>query len=158
MEFEIEGISYRLHGKGFMAFNEKMYIDWDFGYRSRWCGIDSWKVSMTLKFNKSRYIEYYDGNLVHKLCERYCKLKRKVSYMFPIEGKTKPIRGVIGGDLVVIGDINHGGPDAVGFTISDGIGRGDGPEFHVQMGQTTTFYSINLFDMWDNIYDKNKHK
>ena len=70
MEFETKGINYRLHGKGCMAFNEKMYIDWDFGYRSRWCGIDPWKVSMTLKFNKSPYMEYYDGNLVHELCER----------------------------------------------------------------------------------------
>lgn len=68
MEFEAEGISYRLHGAGCMAFNEKMYIDWDFGYRSRWCGIDPWKVSMTLKFNESPYAQYYDGNLVQALC------------------------------------------------------------------------------------------
>ena len=74
---------------------------------------------------------------------------------FPII-KGKPIRGMIGGDLVVIGDPNNGGPNAVGFTISDGIGVGKGGEFHVQMGQTTTFYSINLFDIWDDIYDKNK--
>ena len=67
-----------------------------------------------------------------------------------------PFLGMIGGDVVLIGDINHGAPDAVGFTISDGIGRGKGEEVHVQWGQTTTFYSINLFDIWDNIYDKNK--
>lgn len=49
MEFEAGGLSYRLHGKGCAAFSEEMFIDWDFGYRSRWCGINPWKVSMTLK-------------------------------------------------------------------------------------------------------------
>ena len=48
-EFEAEGIKYILHGKGCTAFSEEKIIDWDFGYRSRWCGIDPWKVSMTLK-------------------------------------------------------------------------------------------------------------
>lgn len=71
MEFEAEGITYRLHGVGCMAFcDEKMLADWDFGYRSRWCGIEPWKVALTLKENKSPYMEYYDGNLVKTLCEQ----------------------------------------------------------------------------------------
>ncbi|MCH5345428.1 MAG: hypothetical protein J1E64_15515 [Acetatifactor sp.] len=69
MEFEAGGISYRLHGKGCEAFNEKKYIDWEFGFRSRWCGIEPWKVSMTLKENKSSYIEYYDGDIVKSSCD-----------------------------------------------------------------------------------------
>lgn len=69
MEFEAEGISYKLHGKGCLAFNDKMFIDWDFGYRSIWCGIDPWKVSLTLKKNKSSYTEYYDGDLIKTLCD-----------------------------------------------------------------------------------------
>lgn len=69
MEFEAEGISYRLHGRGCVAFNDTNFIDWDFGYRSRWCGIDPWKVSMTLKKNNCNNIEYYDGNLVMATCE-----------------------------------------------------------------------------------------
>ena len=73
MEFTAEGISYKLHGKGCTAFDEKMFIDWDFGYRSRWCGIDSWKVSMTLKENNSSYVEYYDGNLLQTACEQFVK-------------------------------------------------------------------------------------
>lgn len=73
MEFEAEGISYRIHGKGCVAFNENYFIDWDFGYRSRWCGIDPWKVSMTLKRNNSNYTEYYDGNLVMATCEHLVK-------------------------------------------------------------------------------------
>lgn len=66
--------------------------------------------------------------------------------------------GVIGGDVVVIGDINHRAPDAVGFTISDGIGVGKEGEFHVQWGQTTTWWSTNIFDIWDEIYEKNNSK
>lgn len=88
MEFEAEGISYKLHGKGCVAFNEEMFIDWDFGYRSRWCGIDPWKVSMTLKKNNSPYIEYYDGNLVQTGCEQFVKegimFKRYDQYYFEI--------------------------------------------------------------------------
>ena len=74
--------------------------------------------------------------------------------MFPIvEGKLP--MGVIGSDLVVIGDINHRAPDAVGFTISYGIGVGIDEEFHIQWGQTITWWSTNIFDIWDEIYEKN---
>lgn len=70
MEFEIRGISYRLHGKGCVAFNKEIFLDWNFGYRSRWCGIEPWKLAMTLKKNKSQYSEYYDGNLIKEICEQ----------------------------------------------------------------------------------------
>ena len=70
MEFEIRGISYRLHGKGCMAFNKNFFLDWDFGYRSRWCGIEPWKLAMTLKKNEIHYSEYYDGNIIKKICEQ----------------------------------------------------------------------------------------
>lgn len=96
MAYDAEGISYRLHGAGCMAFNENMFLDWDFGYRSRWCGIDPWKVSMTLKLNKSPYIEYYDGNLVRSLCEglvdKGMMFKRYGQYYFsaPKEETFKP--------------------------------------------------------------------
>ena len=73
MEFEAEGICYKLHGIGCIAFNKEMFIDWDFGYRSRWCGIDPWKVSRTLKKNNSPCVEYYDGNLIHTMCEQFVK-------------------------------------------------------------------------------------
>ena len=73
MEFEAEGISYRLHGKGCVAFNEEKFIDWNFGYRNRWCGIDPWKVSITLKENNNPHIEYYDGNLIQTVCEQWIR-------------------------------------------------------------------------------------
>lgn len=39
-----------------------------------------------------------------------------------------------------------------------GIGKGEGGELHGQWGNTITIYSINLFDLWDSIYEKNKPK
>ncbi|MEY8268737.1 hypothetical protein AALA79_20545 [Lachnospiraceae bacterium 64-25] len=73
MEFEAGGISYRLHGKGCVAFNAEKFIDWDFGYRSRWCGINPWRVSTTLKKNNSLHVEYYDGVLLQASCEQLVK-------------------------------------------------------------------------------------
>lgn len=70
MEFNVNGISYKLHGRGCFAFGSKMFLNWDFGYRSRWCGIDPWILGMTLKKNESHYIEYYDGNLLKEACDQ----------------------------------------------------------------------------------------
>lgn len=69
MEFEAEGINFKLHGKGCVAYNRNVFLEWEFGYRSRWCGIDPWKVALTLKKNKSKYMEFYDGELVNSLCK-----------------------------------------------------------------------------------------
>lgn len=71
MEFKAGKISYRLHGKGCTAFNGEMFLDWDFGYRGRWCGINPWKVSMTLKKNNNPYVEYYDGSIIQEICEQF---------------------------------------------------------------------------------------
>lgn len=70
MEFEADGMSYKLHGKGCMAYSAERFIDWDFGYRSRWCGINPWKVSFTLQRNNSPHVEYYDGTLLQTTCEQ----------------------------------------------------------------------------------------
>jgi hypothetical protein len=70
VQFEANGISYRLHGKGCTAFNEKLFLDWDYGYRSRWCGINPWKVAMTLKKSNCNDFENYDGNKIQNICEQ----------------------------------------------------------------------------------------
>lgn len=70
MEFDINGIIYRLHGNGCFAFSDELFLNWNFGYRSRWCGIEPWIVGMTLKKNNSDHIEYYDGELLKKACEK----------------------------------------------------------------------------------------
>lgn len=66
MEYEFSGIKYYLHGKGCTASDDKIFLDWDFGYRSRWCGINPWKVAMSLNKSGSDYVGYYDGNLIKK--------------------------------------------------------------------------------------------
>ena len=73
MEFTVGGTVYRLHGRGCFAFSRDQFLNWDFGYRSRWCGIDPQTVGMTLRENKSGYTEYYDGSRLKEACEQAVK-------------------------------------------------------------------------------------
>lgn len=70
MEYLFDGIKYSLHGNGCTAFNDSFFLDWDFGYRSRWCGINPWKIAMSLKRNACDVVEYYDGTIIKDLCEQ----------------------------------------------------------------------------------------
>lgn len=70
MEFDVNGIGYRLHGKGCFAFSDDFFLNWDFGYRSRWCGIDPWMLGMTLRRNESDCPEFYDGKLINDACRQ----------------------------------------------------------------------------------------
>lgn len=69
-KLDINGVSYRFHGAGCDAYYEDKFIQWDFGRRSHWCGIDPWFIANTLKYNKSRYSLFYDGNLIKQKCEQ----------------------------------------------------------------------------------------
>lgn len=69
-ELSIQGIKYQFHGRGCCARYDGKYINWDFGYRSRWCGIDPWFIAITLQVNKSKYSEYFDGERIRKECEQ----------------------------------------------------------------------------------------
>lgn len=70
MEIELNGIKYNFHGRGCCAIKEDKFIDWDFGYGSRWCGIQPWLLARTLQTNKNSHVEYYDGNKIIDECER----------------------------------------------------------------------------------------
>lgn len=70
MEFQLNGISYRFHGRGCVATNDEMFIDWDFGYGSRWCGIEPWLLARTLERNNDDHSNYYDGNIIKSECEQ----------------------------------------------------------------------------------------
>lgn len=70
LEFDVNGINYKLHVNGCFAFSYDLFLNWNFGYRSRWCGIEPWILGMTLKKNKCNYIEYYDGELLKAACEQ----------------------------------------------------------------------------------------
>ncbi len=69
-EHNINGMRYAYHGRGCCAFNEQFWIDWDFGYRSSWCGIDPFKVAETLSRNKMKYVHDYDGYRIKDECEK----------------------------------------------------------------------------------------
>lgn len=69
-EFEVNGIKYIFHGKGCSATNDEMFIDWDFGYGSRWCGINPWILASMLEHNKDAHVEYYDSKRIKEECEQ----------------------------------------------------------------------------------------
>lgn len=69
-ELSIQGINYQFHGRGCYARYDGKYINWDFGYRSRWCGIDPWFIAITLQENGSKYSEYFDGKMIQEECEK----------------------------------------------------------------------------------------
>lgn len=66
----INKITFQFHGVGCTMFNDNLYIDWDFGYGSRWCGIEPWLFANTLKKNNFSHVKYYDGSLVKELCQK----------------------------------------------------------------------------------------
>lgn len=71
-EFIIEGRKFFFHGIGCTVFVEDVsIIDWDFGYRSWWCGIQPFKMSKTLKSFLYEEVEYYDENFIKHKCEQY---------------------------------------------------------------------------------------
>ena len=96
MEFEVNGIEYRMHGIGCIAFNNEMFLNWDFGYRSRWCGIDPYLLSSTLKENNDSRVKYYDGSIIKEACEQAVidgeMFKKGTRYYFtiPINETYKP--------------------------------------------------------------------
>lgn len=69
-EYEVNGIKYVLHGRGCIATSNEMFIDWDFGYGSRWCGINPWLLAGTLEYNKDSHIKYYDSKRIKAECEQ----------------------------------------------------------------------------------------
>jgi len=95
-EFKVNEIKYQLHGKGCIAYSDEMYINWNFGYRSRWCGIDPWLLAITLKENKSPHIDFFDGHLVNQICERAVlenvMFKKDTLYYFtiPVQDTFRP--------------------------------------------------------------------
>lgn len=67
-ELDCKGVHYFFHGRGCLAEYDNKRINWDFGYRGRWCGIDPWFVAEFLKYNKYELCEHYDGNRIKKEC------------------------------------------------------------------------------------------
>lgn len=72
VEFIIADRKYYFHGTGCTVYvNDILFIDWDFGCRSWWCGVQPFKMSKTLKGAGYEEVDYYDGNFIKQKCERY---------------------------------------------------------------------------------------
>lgn len=70
--YQYDIYNYIFHGGGCTVFLDDIIIaDWDFGYRSLWCGIDAYKMSLTLKNNNYTNPSFYDINTIRELCEKY---------------------------------------------------------------------------------------
>ncbi len=71
-EFDIEGKKYYRHGNGMMVLHDDIVvIDWNFGCKSWWCGIDPFLMATTLKHSCFKEPDYYDGKFIKQKCEQY---------------------------------------------------------------------------------------
>lgn len=71
-QFDIDDKKYCRHGNGMMVLHEDtVVVDWNFGYKSWWCGIDPFLMATTLEGASFENAEYYDGKLIKEKCEQY---------------------------------------------------------------------------------------
>lgn len=95
-ELNVNDVNYKFHGAGCDAYYEGKFIQWDFGRRSHWCGIDPWFISTTLKANCCKFSQFYDGNFVKCKCEEAVKngemylWNGKYYYTIPLNETFKP--------------------------------------------------------------------
>ena len=66
--------TYYFHGTGCtVEVNGIPQIDWDFGYRSFWCGIDPFKMARTLNNASGSDCKTWKGTEIFEQCENYLK-------------------------------------------------------------------------------------
>ncbi len=69
MELEVNGMRFIFHGRGCIATNDELFLDWDFGYGSRWCGINPWLLAETLEHGTKQYVKPYSAKQIEQACE-----------------------------------------------------------------------------------------
>ena len=76
-----DGVKYVFHGSGCTVFeNDVIIADWDFGYRNLWCGINPFKMALTLKNNNYTDSIFYNADYINGLCEKYTEQNDLVFY------------------------------------------------------------------------------
>ncbi len=71
-EYQINDESFIFHGSGCSYYISSLKkTDWDFGYRSLWCGVDPYKMSLTLKNNDYPDKNYHDAEYIKSKCKYY---------------------------------------------------------------------------------------
>lgn len=69
-ELNINDVKYKFHGSGCDAFYGDRRIQWDFGRRSHWCGIDPWFVFSFIKDYKNDFNNSFDVHFIRMQCEK----------------------------------------------------------------------------------------
>ena len=69
-EYQVGKARLYFHGIGCIAKNDDFFYDWDFGYGSRWCGINPFLLERTMEENN---LEIYDYKLIKEECEQAVK-------------------------------------------------------------------------------------
>lgn len=68
--FDLGERNYHFHGVGCsVSANDKQIIAWDFGYRSWLCGIEPYKMALTLSNFSSDLEEIFDAERISELCK-----------------------------------------------------------------------------------------
>lgn len=71
-EFILGEYTYYFHGVGCTVFFHGVpFIEWDFGYRSWWCGIEPFKMAKTLKSFSYKEVSYCDEKYIKSQCDHY---------------------------------------------------------------------------------------
>lgn len=72
MEFDIGDKKYYRHGNGMMVVsNDITIIDWNFGCKSWWCGVEPFLMAVTLKNTCFKDSNYHNGDYIKGKCEQY---------------------------------------------------------------------------------------
>ena len=72
---------YIFHGAGCTVFeNGELVADWDFGYRSWWCGIEPYKLARTLKNTEYANTVFCNGDKIKEICEE--KIEEGLFYKY----------------------------------------------------------------------------
>ena len=68
--FSVGNSTYHFHGGGCSVYlNDKQIVAWDFGNRSWLCGIDPYKMALTLSNNDSDLEEHLTAEQITELCD-----------------------------------------------------------------------------------------
>lgn len=68
-EYYVSDHKYVFHGAGCTVYkDDEPTIQWDFGYRNLWCGIDPYKMAETLKHNCYHMKDYHDSQYLKDRC------------------------------------------------------------------------------------------
>lgn len=68
-KLEINGIRLIFHGRGCIATNDEMFLDWDFGFGSRWCGINPFLLAGTLEHCSNNFLKPFSAKQIELACE-----------------------------------------------------------------------------------------